>query len=302
MKWNIGLLLLMIHLGARAQQPAFNAAIDTNRILIGEQIFVTLSATELPANQLPAWPNWPDSLAEVEVLNVTWDTAKSATGNLNITAKYLITSFDSGFVVIPPFAIETNGEWLQTEPLILNINTVEENPEIELYDVKQPEKAPIDWWYWIKKYAWIIWISALILAAILWFILTRKKKKRTVPAVVDTRTPAQRAHQALLALRDERLWQSGEVKEYYSKLTDIARTYLEEQENIAALEMTSDELMDAAQTRMPAAAQKLLGQLLRNADMVKFAKGNPLPEDHIQAWDDALAWLTLVEPQKPTAP
>jgi hypothetical protein len=43
-------------------------------------------------------------------------------------------------------------------------------------------------------------------------------------------------------LNQKKLWQSGEVKSYYSELTDIARTYIELRYKIPAMEKTTDEL------------------------------------------------------------
>jgi hypothetical protein len=79
------------------------------------------------------------------------------------------------------------------------------------------------------------------------------------------------------------LWQKGEVKSYYSELTDIARTYIEEEINIPAMESTTSELIvnlrnTAKQKKLKLSQETLqnLEKVLKQADLVKFAKVKPL--------------------------
>ena len=140
---------------------------------------------------------------------------------------------------------------------------------------------------------------AILLAIGLWFFLRKRKEKIATLTPPDLRSPAQRAKENLLAIRDARIWQSGDVKGYYSQVSDTARTYLEEEFRVAAMEMISDELLDAMQSKISANAQGVLRNMLRTADMVKFAKAKPGPDQHGQLWDDAMKLIDLTEPKTP---
>jgi hypothetical protein len=228
-------------------------------------------------------------------LGATSDTI-TQNGVSEIVVRYLITSFDSGFVLINPVVLVAGTDTLKTEPLILNISTVELDPTQDYFDIKAPVNPPFDWLYWLKKlWLWAA-IAALIMAVALWFWL-RKRKEKAAPLVVDLRTPAQRARDVLRALAEERLWQNGDLKGYYSRATDAVRTYLEESFRIPAMEMISDELLDAIQPKVSHTAYQLLRTALRQADMVKFAKAKPGPETHEKLLADCLEIINLTEPK-----
>ena len=80
------------------------------------------------------------------------------------------------------------------------------------------------------------------------------------------------------------MWQQGEIKEYYSQLTDIARNYIEEAIEIPAMESTTSELITALKaaslkkkmTLSQETIRTCLERVLKQADLVKFAKSKPL--------------------------
>lgn len=296
MKQRIGILLLsLLTLCGFGQTVQFEARLDTNRILIGEQTTFHLQAFGVNDENL-TWPVWPDTLQGIEVLSSVIDSINTETG-WTIAQEFVVTSFDSGFVVIPPFVISTGGETLETEPQILNVSTVELEPEHDFYDIKEPIEPPIDWIYWLKRLWYVLVIVAVMLALVLWLWLRKRKEKKAIEEIPDTRTPAQRAKDTLHVIREQRIWQDGKVKRYYSEVTDAVRTYLEESYLVPAMEMISDELLQAMQTRISAEAQQLLRKALQQADMVKFAKAKPGPDQHAQIWDDALRIIELTEPK-----
>ena len=84
------------------------------------------------------------------------------------------------------------------------------------------------------------------------------------------------AIQALETLHNQKLWQSGRHKQYYSGLTDILRTYLAGRYGFGAMEMTSDEILAAVRRYdLPQKCVMDLQAILRDADLVKFAKARP---------------------------
>jgi hypothetical protein len=69
------------------------------------------------------------------------------------------------------------------------------------------------------------------------------------------------------------LWQNGRHKEYYTRLTDILREYLDGRYNVSAMEMTSDEIIKSiASLELDSKQMELICELLQTADFVKFAQ------------------------------
>jgi hypothetical protein len=278
------------------QSISFESSIDTNRILIGEQTNFHLTAKNITDPNAVVWPVWPDTLRGIEVLRVSSDTSKE-NELFTLHQHYLITSFDSGFVLIPPFSLLLDTLKLETEPQILNVSTVELDPTQDYYDIKSPVKAPIDWVYWLKRIWLFAALAAVVLAIVLWLWLRKRKAKKEV-VFVDTRTPAQRAKENLQALLEARVWQAGDVKGYYSQCTDIIRTYMEETLFIPAMEMTTDELLDALAGKTSYEVTQLLAEALQQADLVKFAKAQPGPDMHERVWNNCMRIVELTEPRE----
>jgi hypothetical protein len=149
---------------------------------------------------------------------------------------------------------------------------------LSIKPIKPPLKAPV------TLAEILTWVGlALVVAAIafgVYYFLLKKKKKepliklRLKPSI----PPDEAALEALEALKLKKLWQSGKVKEYYSEMTDIVREYIELRFLIRALEMTTDEIrMAMHQSGIDGGAKVKLLQTLTLADLVKFAKEQPLP-------------------------
>jgi hypothetical protein len=149
-----------------------------------------------------------------------------------------------------------------------------------MYDIKDiaQVESPIGTW----------WINILILLAIGiagYFIYQFIKKRQNQPKgeVIVFKSPIEKATTLLQQLEIKELWQKGEIKDYYSELTDIARNYIEEEINIPAMESTTSELIDGLRKAAKQKKLKLsnetvenLEKVLKQADLVKFAKVKPL--------------------------
>ena len=117
---------------------------------------------------------------------------------------------------------------------------------------------------------------------------------------VDTRTPDERALDNLEALRQKQLWQSGRVKEYHTELTDTVRTFIEEATGIRATDMTSDETIEEMENGKWTVDNSLLRDIFTTADLVKFAKSEPLPHEHDRSMSEATEFVkSLWEQVKP---
>ncbi len=96
-------------------------------------------------------------------------------------------------------------------------------------------------------------------------------------------------------LKEEKLWQKGELKKYYTRLTEILRQYLENRYRVYSLELTTTEtLYELVKIGFRKdASYNQLKSILTGADLVKFAKYIPEPSENDlrfqQSWDFVLA-------------
>lgn len=128
-------------------------------------------------------------------------------------------------------------------------------------------------------------ISLIILALLIWagIVVWNKylKNRITAPKPEHRLPPHIVANMALVELSHRKLWQNGKFKLYYTSLTDILRLYIAEMWEVGALEMTTDEIIEALSDKdIPRDSRMDLVAILRTADMVKFAKAEPDAEEN----------------------
>ncbi len=262
---------------------------DTTAITIGQQITLTLELG-VKKGELVDWPLLNDTLTKsIEVISKsTIDSLVDAqTGSTKYSQQILVTSFDTGFHVIPPLTFkvkrpgETAAETRQTEPLLISVSGVAVDMQAEIRDLKPVMQAP----YTLRDFLpWILLLLGIALLALLgwYYYQSRKKKKPLIKLTLRQPKPAHvLALEQLEELKLKQLWQKGQVKEYYSKLTDILREYFAARFGVNAAEMTSDEIIMAMKDHLSDAERlKNLRKVLQLSDMAKFAKARPLDAEN----------------------
>jgi hypothetical protein len=193
---------------------------------------------------------------------------------------YGLTQFDSGTYALPAVKILINNKPFYSDSLRVQVaNVVVDTLKQKMFDIK-PIAQGTSSYSWI----WNIVLVLLVLAAAgFGFYWWRKRKQNTVEAAEEAKSPIEKATNMLNVLEKKQLWQKGEVKSYYSELTAIARNYIEEAIAIPAMESTTAELIAALQNaskhrKMELTAETIenLERVLKQADLVKFAKSKPL--------------------------
>lgn len=307
----LGCLLATSSLFAQEQYQDYfkvKAIPDTTQIRIGEPIKVTVTAKVMiyalkGANLKVVFPNLPDSLNHIEIVERTpLDTSGSNEQQKLFKQIITLTSFDSGRWEMPPMKFEvfsvTDGSYdsVFTEPFFIDVNTV----AVDTTKAFKPIKALRSVGWNILDY-WPYLLAALLLSAaiVLYFVFWHKKRKPAVVAAPKpSKPPFQLAMEQLEQLEKEKPWNS-DVKLYYTQLTDILRQYFEQQFHIAALEQTSAELMQNIKPVTVLNQQRdKLQTILTVADLAKFAKLQPSPQEHEDCLRKAIA---LVEWTKPSA-
>ena len=108
--------------------------------------------------------------------------------------------------------------------------------------------------------------------------------------------PYEEAMQALSELKGQSLWQNGQEKEYYSKITDILRHYINRRFGVEAMEMTTTQILDVLNHEDAKDAKSELKEILNAADFVKFAKFRPLADENEQVYRLATVFLDKTKP------
>jgi hypothetical protein len=310
-KYIIVLFLLAGITGAvRGQYAGASVKLEKSSIRIGDQARFELNLT-VPAGSLVQWPMLLDTLAQsVEIIRKSGiDTVTSDKDRFTLKQELIITSFDSGSYVIHPilFKYKHRGDTMtyysETMPVTLDVQTIQTDPAKDIMPIKPPLRAPITF---RELLPWIgLVILILLVAGLIYYYLKRKKLAEPVKVsrLNATIPPYEAAVEALESLRMKKLWQSGRVKEYYSEMTDIVREYIELRFPVRALEMTTSEINAALrQTGTKSSAREKLNQVLVLADLVKFAKEQPLPLENDQSLNQCLDFVRETKPDKDSEP
>lgn len=259
------------------------ATLEHDTIALGDQTTLTIrNALTFPSADML-------SQNDIVALRQDFDTATR-------TQTTVLTSFEPG-----EHYIKLGNE----DSLLLVVTDVEiDTTTAELRDIAPIERVPYTFW---EIFRWVLLgLAVAALAFGIWWLVKHRKEVQEVltkSEPVDTRTPEERALQTLEALRVERLWQSGRVKEYHTRLTDAVRQFIEESTGIRATDMTSDECLDALMhdclssdaTNTHAIKQssiQALKDIFNTADMVKFAKSEPSAHEHERSMDEAVEFVS----------
>ena len=265
-------------------QTIVNATIDSTHILIGHQTKIHLEIA-VDKNQSLQIPLITDTLMKnVEVLEISKiDTTDIGNERIRLKYDYLITSFDSALYLLPAFKVISGLDTAYSTELALKVSTLPVDTESgQFYDIKDIRKPP----FVLKDYLPLILLVLAILAliALIAYIIYRLiNKKSIVPFQKEEPyvPPHIRAIQKLDAIKLEKLWQAGKVKEYHSEVSEALRVYIEARFGVGAMEMTSGEILDDLRKISDAdLGYDHLKQILILSDFVKFAKYKPLPDEN----------------------
>ena len=261
-----------------AQPKRVSTSVDSTKVKIGAQINLTLTTTVDTLSKV----KFPDAkiFGRLEVLeSYPVDTIKE-NFKYQLIKKYGLTQFDSGKYVIPSLQVIINSKPFFTDSIPVEIlNLAVDTLKQPLYDIKDITQVKSEGWPW-----WIYLLILVVLAGIAYLIYYWiKKSKKPKEEEIVFASPIEKATAHLKTLANKSLVERGEVKAYYSELTDIARTYIEEAISIPAMESTTDELIAAFKIAILKKKLSLteetiqhLERVLKQADLVKFAKSKPL--------------------------
>jgi hypothetical protein len=269
---------LLFSIPVFAQQKQLETSVNVTKNKIGAAFKLRIKA-QVKTNEKVVFPD-VKNIGKLEVIeSYPVDTVKKE-GVYELTKKYDLTQFDAGKYTISSIKVLIDNKPAFSDSIPVEVkDVVVDTLQQKMYDIKPiiaVEKQMGDWW----KYLLGFFIIGLI--GFLTYKLVKKWQTKKAAAEVY-KTPIEKATVLLNSLEKKSLWQKGDIKAYYSELTEIARNYIEEIIQIPAMESTSAELI--AGLKKAALKKKInikpetiqnLEQVLQQADLVKFAKSKPL--------------------------
>ncbi len=289
-------LLFAGNLPANGQLLSISSRFDTTSIWIGEQTNFVITL-EQPEEMHVSFPALSDTLSgEIEILySMPPDTVK-IDNKLQIINKYRVTSFVAGDHIVEPlpfvFFVEEDEKVLYTSHAGLNVLSPEVDQSADIYDIKAPFNIPVGITEVLR-----VMLPVILVVLLLWGLFLFFRRRKVNQPLIKSEKPPEPAHSIALRelklLREESLWQQGRIKDYYTRLTEILRIYIERRFSITAMEQTSEEIMQ--ELKLHEFLSNEMSGLLRDcfsiADLVKFAKANPGQEDHEKCLNTAFRFV-----------
>lgn len=267
-----------------SQDVTVSASIDSQSVAIGDWIRYSVEIKH-PSGLSVAVPSFKDTLGSFDIVQQDSLIKTESNGAVQLQKKFVVTKFDAGSHYIPPFAVQYKDvagkmRIAQSNSIPVEVRGIEVDTSQAIRDVKPQMSLPIT----AEEIAVYVAIALALAAAGYGIYYYIKRRAKNVTAEEEKR-PDIPAHVLALMQLDELqakgLWQKGETKTFYTEASEIVRRYFELRYGILALEMTTGEVMDQLKKF---AIDKVIftetEQFLADANLVKFAKYQPIPSEN----------------------
>lgn len=280
---------------ARPVPPVVNARFTADTVLIGDQFSLQVEVKK-NASQRVEFPHFENGyiVENVEILSESLDTLKREGTEMVLQKNYLLTVFDEGAYSLGTFPVlyldkNTVDTIPSADTLFIVVNTIPVDTLTQtIADVRKPLDTPFVFAE-IRDLFWLILASLLLIAALVYFIIRRRRKMPLFSRPKPADPPHVAAIKALEEVYSEKLWQNNKQKQYYTRVTDIIRIYIENRFCIHAMEKTSDEILRSFDEAalLSGSDRRKLSELFAVSDMVKFAKYIPTGEENEMSYNNA---------------
>ena len=281
-----------------------SAAIDSTTLFIGDQTDLHLRATCEVGEQVQLPVLSEELIPGIEIVDKTIiDTAMLNDGRVQYNQYVTLTSFEDSLFYIAPLPFVSGDDTVWSESLMLNVVQPFEmdSTDMAITDIKGIYKAPI-WWWGILR--WVL--LALAIAGIgvggyylITYLQSRARKSEDEVLPAEPLRPAEEvALEKLDAIREQKIWQTGQVKEYHTQLTDVVREYIDRRFEVSSVEQTSDETLRAMRGLLSDKKElyESLREMLTLADLVKFAKWTATPDENEKSLRSAYTFVKETTP------
>lgn len=283
------IIFLLLTVSIYAQDFRVRAKADTNLYLVGDYINLTYRV-EYRDGVKYSMPSIGDSLTELTFIKELPVQNYDRDDLLIDEYTYVFSKYDSAGVVVPSIKFrytdkEGNVKTSFSNEVSFDVKTIEVNTQEDIQDVKSPLRIPLNW------LSILIYLLILIIVIAAGYFVyqkyIKKKEEGVLTKPVIQIPPHEIALKALRSLEEQKLWQQGKIKDYHSEITDIIRRYFEGRFNFLAMEMPSSEVLRNLKNVNNDEVYKIAESFFNNADLVKFAKFQPMPSINEQMMKQA---------------
>ena len=278
-------------------QVSVEASVDRIEMLVGQQAHVTLKAV-VKENSKVEFPKFKPSefvTPGVEVLaGQSMDDKELDNGCVEKAMVYTLTSFDDTLYYLTPMTVKIDGKPYASKSLALKVLTMEVDTvhTDQFFGPKDVQDNPFLWSDWSRPF----WLSVLLLVLMIvcYYLYLRLRDNKPIIShirIVKRLLPHQKAMKEIEQIKADKMVTSENSKEYYTKLTDTLRKYIEERYGFSAMEMTSSEIIEKLVEVQDEGALSELRHLFLTADLVKFAKYSTLINENDQNLVNAIAFI-----------
>ena len=288
----------------QGQSPVrLESQVDPAQVTVGDLIRFTLTVTADPGVEVDL-PDPDPGLGEFQVLGHEVAGPVEEEGSRIWTVVYTLALYETGSFEIPPVVVSYRGEGIQagsvrTPEHSVRVESTLSDDSRDILDIKGPLEIPRSLWS-----LWPWFAAALVLAALIFLYLRRRGAE--APSAVSRKPrlpPYDEAYQALCRLRDSGLLDEGQLKPYFTRLSEIIRRYLERRYPIQAMESTTAELLDQLRKlALTLDELKLFRDFFPCCDLVKFAKYAPPVPEQERVTRLAFRILEVTRPAEPDLP
>ena len=265
-----------------------SATLDSTTLFIGDQTDLHLRAIGEVGEQVTMPVLDKELIPGVEIVDRTIvDTLSLKDGRVQYDQYLTVTSFEDSLFYIAPLPFVSGDDTVWSDGLTLNVVQPFEmdTTDMAITDIKGVYKAPVWWW---GIFRWVL--LALLLAGVgvagyylITYLQNRKREEQGNEVVTEPLRPAEEvALEKLDAIKEKKIWQQGQVKEYYTQLTDVVREYIARRFEVSSVEQTSDETLRDIRPLLSERKDLYdqLRKMLTLADLVKFAKWSTTPDEN----------------------
>jgi len=304
----VGLSKIQLH--AANGKIALEAKVDKNKIMIGDLIQYSIVVTR-DENVNVEMPDLGANLGAFEIRDYSDPEPEKRNGEIIQRREYSISTYDIGDYEIPPvtvqYSVGGDSVWkeLTTENIKITVESLKPSEAGDIRDIKPPLEIERDWMRIIRFVAAGV-IIVLIGILVFIYIKRRREGKSFLPyREKPKRPPHEIALEELEQLLDEQLLEQGQIKQFYIRISEIIRRYIEGRFFIVAIEMTTTQLIDNMnEAEIEHEDIRLVEDFLMQCDLVKFAKYIPTSEENQKVIDQAFELINktkfIIEPETTT--
>ena len=296
------LMILTLGIGKNANAQV-KASVDTTQMRIGEELEFLIQV-QADSTDFVMFPEGKSFGAFEVIRSYAVDTLRDPSDRRRwqLLKKYGLTQFDSGYYSLSKQRVMINDSAFDTPEFNVAVLTIPvDTTQQQIFAIKPSAQVPLQSG---PIWPWLALVGAVLLTALFWWWRRKKSQKQAPPP--PPLPPYQEASQRLEKLSALESVQQIGFKGLYTELTDVLKTYIHREIDSRALESTTDELLDRLELHrlgdhfdIKIETINALGQILRRADLIKFAKANVT---EAQWQEDFSQAGTIVEALKASIP